>query len=394
LGCFRIYLTNAPRSTFEDGYKSKKILKQNWIPLKPDSVEFNVDGTTASIRDNGTVLIKGKNQPATYTVRAQTKLRGITGIRLDTVLDDSLPSKGPGRGMFGNFVISKIEVDANPLFSDFSLPKSLEFPEKTVFNLRRKELISNNPFQLSRWRTRYYEETVIPAKAGIVIIDLWEENQCKKLTEIASKLIPRLNKVIQVARKMGFRIIHAPAGGLSYYESSPQRLALIHMKKFHAPEINHPFHLFLLPWSLTGRCECGPSRPCLRSWTSNNFSRKENNGIQIADNDLIIDPLDTDELYSICKNYGLSHLFYVGMATNICVQGHPAGMQKFSEIGLKCILIRDLTFGQSGNGYNPDTDRIDSTMTPERGDSIIVDYIERYLAPTVQSQEFLKYVFK
>ena len=48
----------------------------------------------------------------TYTVVAETGLRGITGIRLEALADDRFPAGGPGRARDGNFVLTEFEVTA------------------------------------------------------------------------------------------------------------------------------------------------------------------------------------------------------------------------------------------------------------------------------------------
>ncbi len=63
---------------------------------------------------DGSILASGKNpSPETYTVNAQTKLNGITAIRLEVLPDPSLPAKGPGRAPNGNFVLNEFKVTYN-----------------------------------------------------------------------------------------------------------------------------------------------------------------------------------------------------------------------------------------------------------------------------------------
>src|SRR5207249_1965001 len=52
------------------------------------------------------------NSPAadTYVVKATTKLKGITGLRIDVVPHGSLPNKGPGRYSTGNFVLTELDA--------------------------------------------------------------------------------------------------------------------------------------------------------------------------------------------------------------------------------------------------------------------------------------------
>jgi hypothetical protein len=62
---------------------------------------------------DGSILASGENPtPSVYTITANTKLTGITGIRLEVLPDDSLPAKGPGRAPNGNFVLNEFKVTA------------------------------------------------------------------------------------------------------------------------------------------------------------------------------------------------------------------------------------------------------------------------------------------
>jgi hypothetical protein len=59
--------------------------------------------------------VGGKNPVKdTYTIAAQTKLNGITAIRLEVLPEASLPSKGPGRATNGNFVLNELKLSFTP----------------------------------------------------------------------------------------------------------------------------------------------------------------------------------------------------------------------------------------------------------------------------------------
>lgn len=73
------------------------------------------EGIQFKKQDDGSVLVTGKNpEKATYTVTVQTPLSGITGLRLEVLPDERLPSKGPGRVKHGNFVLNDFSVTARP----------------------------------------------------------------------------------------------------------------------------------------------------------------------------------------------------------------------------------------------------------------------------------------
>ena len=64
--------------------------------------------------DDGSYLVHGKNPDKdTYTVVASTKIEQISGFRIDTLADESLPAKGPGRVKHGNFVLNEFEVQTS-----------------------------------------------------------------------------------------------------------------------------------------------------------------------------------------------------------------------------------------------------------------------------------------
>jgi Protein of unknown function (DUF1553)/Protein of unknown function (DUF1549)/Planctomycete cytochrome C len=84
--------------------------KAVWLPLEATSMK-SAGGATLTKQKDGSILAGGTN-PATdtYTLVAQTDLKGITAFRLEALPDKSLPKQGPGRA--GNFVLSELKVTA------------------------------------------------------------------------------------------------------------------------------------------------------------------------------------------------------------------------------------------------------------------------------------------
>ncbi len=75
-------------------------------------------GATNEIQSDKSVLISGEPAPDkdTYLIEVRTKLTGIRGIKLEALIDDSLPGKGPGRGdeKRPNFVLNNFIATAAP----------------------------------------------------------------------------------------------------------------------------------------------------------------------------------------------------------------------------------------------------------------------------------------
>lgn len=66
-------------------------------------------------QEDGSILVTGPVvDQDEYTLDLELPKRPLTGIRLETLTDDSLPKRGPGRAPNGNFVISQIRLYASP----------------------------------------------------------------------------------------------------------------------------------------------------------------------------------------------------------------------------------------------------------------------------------------
>ena len=115
LGRFRILVTTDDRDQFADGLSNHGDVSAEWIPLTPIDVA-SAEGATMIVQDDLSILVQGgDNRRDTYTVTAVTELQGITGIRLETIKDSSLPGRGgPGRGSGGNATLTEFSVSAKP----------------------------------------------------------------------------------------------------------------------------------------------------------------------------------------------------------------------------------------------------------------------------------------
>ena len=85
-----------------------------WTILEPDSF-VSAGAATLTSQKDGSVLASGENpSPDTYTITANTKLVGVTAIRLEVLPDSSLPANGPGRAVNGNFALTELRISAAP----------------------------------------------------------------------------------------------------------------------------------------------------------------------------------------------------------------------------------------------------------------------------------------
>ena len=84
-----------------------------WTPLVATELSATNNAKLTQEPDR-TVLATGPNGKATYVFQAKNDLPGVSGMRLEALADERLPSKGPGRAPNGNFVLSEFIVEWHP----------------------------------------------------------------------------------------------------------------------------------------------------------------------------------------------------------------------------------------------------------------------------------------
>jgi hypothetical protein len=99
----------------------------NWTVLDPASFKSEAGATLTKQADLSLLAGGTRAETDTYTITATTELKGITAIRLEVLIDDSLPLHGPGRADNGNLALSEIELAAAPKTSpDLATPVGLQ----------------------------------------------------------------------------------------------------------------------------------------------------------------------------------------------------------------------------------------------------------------------------
>ena len=66
-------------------------------------------------------------------------------------------------------------------------------------------------------------QTFNTAEMAFVIIDMWDYHYCKTATNRAGILVPRLNRALRLARKLGIMVVHSPTEVSEDYVGTPQR---------------------------------------------------------------------------------------------------------------------------------------------------------------------------
>ncbi|MFG0335654.1 MAG: DUF1549 domain-containing protein [Maioricimonas sp. JB049] len=85
-----------------------------WVPLDPSTLKATTGAKFEKQEDRSVFVTGPNNRKGAYLVAAATDLTGITGLKLELLTDDRLPSRGPGRAQNGNFVLTELTVQAWP----------------------------------------------------------------------------------------------------------------------------------------------------------------------------------------------------------------------------------------------------------------------------------------
>jgi nicotinamidase-related amidase len=251
--------------------------------------------------------------------------------------------------------------------------KSLASMEQRQFRLRlrtRVEAFKNN----KTWQEVYFEKRFDPRKTAIVICDMWNKHWCRGATRRVNILAGKMEPLLVVARAAGIQIIHAPSDTMEFYQSYPERKVMIEQVPVRPPTslgLSDP----LLPIDDSdGGCDT-PGDYEHQVWT------RENPRIHIAKGDVISD--NGEQIYSFLKSRGIETVFYMGVHVNMCILNRTFGIKQFSNWGLQCVLLRDLTDSM----YNP-KDR--PYVSHAEGTELVIKHIERYWCPTATSEDLVK----
>ncbi len=123
-----------------------------------------------------------------------------------------------------------------------------------------------------------YQEKIDPSTVGVVVIDMWNWHWCKTNAGRDASMMPRMNKCLEGARKLGMQVFFCPTDVANNYAGTIQR-----ERALATPRVPLPRSLNLAcPHPGAGGCMCGDDQ-CITSegWY------KMNDAFVIADSDLI-----------------------------------------------------------------------------------------------------------
>jgi type 1 glutamine amidotransferase/nicotinamidase-related amidase len=248
-----------------------------------------------------------------------------------------------------------------------------------------------------RYHTLLRSETWDPHKTAVIVCDVWDLHHCLNAVRRVEEFAPRLESFLNDARGRGMTIIHAPSGCMDAYKDHPgrKRAQGVPMAKDLPADIGQWCNR--IPAEEKGKYPIDQTDggedddPGEHRVWADKLARmgrnpkapwkKEYNRITIdGARDYISDR--GDEVWSILQSCGIDHVILTGVHTNMCVLGRPFGLRQLAKNGKKVVLARDLT----DTMYNPARAPYVSHFT---GTDLIVEHIEKFVCPTITSDQLL-----
>ena len=240
-------------------------------------------------------------------------------------------------------------------------------------------------------------ETWQPAQTAVIVCDMWDAHHCVNAVRRGAELAPHIDSFVRALRTRGATIIHAPSSCMEHYAQHPARL-----RAEATPLVES------LPVGIENWCDQIPAEEAAaypldqsaggedddpdehRLWAlrlkASGRNPKEPWQAQTAA--IAIDPEQDyisdrgPEIWSILAQRGISNVILVGVHTNMCVLGRPFGLRRLAMGGKNVVLARDLTDTMVDPGAWPYANHFTGT-------DLIVSHIERYVCPTISSDQVL-----
>jgi len=247
-------------------------------------------------------------------------------------------------------------------------------PRPVTFTLQKRiPSADNKQFTLVREKQQWDA-----TRTAIIVCDMWDQHWCRGAQARVAELAPRMNSVLGLARECGILIVHSPSDCMKYYSGWPQRKAA---EKYALATDKYQEGRTLLPteknavWPIdqsNGGCNDTPRCVERYPWT------RQSELIDINENDVITD--SGNEMIRLFKAKGIDRVILMGVHTNMCVVNRPFGLRSMIGYGMQVALMRDLTDVMYDARQAPYVNHFE-------GLSLMVEYIEKYIAPTLVSTD-------
>ncbi|MDR2138178.1 MAG: ThuA domain-containing protein [Tannerella sp.] len=226
-----------------------------------------------------------------------------------------------------------------------------------------------------------------PNETAIIVCDMWDRHWCNDATARVAEMAPAMNEVLTLARSRGVRIVHAPSECMDFYKDHPARRAAMKYKDRKVAALADGSKLTAekdAEWPVDQSDEGCENKDCKphRAWS------RQIETLTVADNDLISD--SGAEIGACFRKTGIKNVILVGVHANMCVVGRSFGLRAMKRMGMNVALMRDMTDLMYNHERAPFVNHFS-------GLDLMVEYIEKYVCPTLVSTDFTgrkQFVFK
>jgi nicotinamidase-related amidase len=226
---------------------------------------------------------------------------------------------------------------------------------------------------------------------------MWDLHHSLNATLRLKEMAPRMDQLLKNARARGVLIIHAPSNCMETYKDHPARQRAVAVPRSKSLPADIGKWCYQIPSETKGtypidqaKGENDDDPSAQEQWLAKLSSmgrepghpwKSETDLLTIDEGaDMISD--SGEEIWSILEDRKIDHVILTGVHTNMCVLGRPFGLRQMARNGKDVMLLRDLT----DTIYNPERAPYVNHFA---GTDLIIAHIERYVCPTITSDQFL-----
>lgn len=215
--------------------------------------------------------------------------------------------------------------------------------------------------------------SVPPDRIAVLICDMWDNHWCRGAAKRVDEMAPRMNVLLKRLRQSRIPVIHAPSDVMPFYKDYPQRKLMEALARTEPP----PERTVLAPGLPIDDADggCDTDDKMYKAW------KRQHPAIEIAPEDMISDK--GLEIYSLLRARGIGTLLVMGVHTNMCILNRTFAIKQMTKWGINCLLVRDMTDAM----YDP---RDAPFVSHPQGTELVIQYIERYWAPSVLSGDLIR----
>jgi nicotinamidase-related amidase len=246
------------------------------------------------------------------------------------------------------------------------------------------------------YEVRLKAETWSPKQAAVIVVDMWDTHHSLNAVRRVEEIAPRMNEVIEKCRAIGMTIIHAPSSCMDAYKDHPGRKAAKEAPTAKNLPKDIGVWCYKIPAEEKGKypldqsdggCDSDPEEQAKHQEALVKMGRNPKAPwksqiavIKMHDQDIVSD--SGIEIWNVLEDRKINNVIILGVHTNMCVLGRPFGLRQLAKNGKNVVLMRDMT----DTMYNP---KKSPYVNHYKGTELIVEHIEKFVAPTITSDQIL-----